>query len=56
MDRVIGIEHPCGWSRDHHAKSKRLRDRRAAGERGVRAGLLRACTPVVPGRPRCCAA
>ena len=57
MERVIGIDHMGGWSRDEHMKAERLRHRRAADARCERAGLLRRCTPVPPGTVRrCCAA
>ena len=57
MERVIGIDHWGGWSRDESMKAERLRHRRAARARCVRAGLLRRCGPVAPGAARaCCAA
>ena len=52
MERIIGIEHQGGWTREDQAKAERLRQRRAAGERCERAGVLRRCTPVVPGQER----
>ena len=48
MERVIGIDHTGGWSRDETMKAEQLRHRRAAAERCARAGLLRRCTPVPP--------
>ena len=57
MERVIGIDHRSGWSRDDSMKAERLRHRRAAEARCVRAGLLRLCGPVPPGAASaCCAA
>ena len=57
MERIVSIDHLGGWSRDETMKAERLRHRRAAAERCVRAGLLRRCTPVPPGAGRaCCAA
>jgi len=50
MDRIIGIAHRGGWARDEDVRSEQLRHRRAAGERCVRAGILRRCTPVAPGQ------
>ena len=50
MERIIGLEQQGGWSRDEQVKAERLRDRRAADERCQRAGLLRQCRPVEPGR------
>jgi hypothetical protein len=52
MERIIGIGHQGGWTRDEQMKAERLRHRRAAGERCERTGALRRCTPVVPGRER----
>ncbi len=49
MDRVIGIYHESGRIRDDAGRAARLRHRRAAEERCVRAGLLRRCTPGEPG-------
>ena len=49
MERVMGIEHQGGRSRDEQTRSEQLRHRRAAGERCERSGVLRRCTPVVPG-------
>ena len=54
MDRIIGIEHGRDWSRDEQARTERLRHRRAAAERCERTGVLRRCTPVVPGQERRC--
>ena len=56
MERVIGIDHAGGWSRDETMKAERLRHRRAAAERCARAGLLRRCTPVPPAAVARCAA
>ncbi len=50
MERIIGMEHQGGWVRDEQMKAERLRHRRAADERCERAGLLRQCRPVEPGR------
>ena len=57
MERVIGIDHQGGWSHEEAVRAERLRHRRAAEERCVRAGLLRRCTPVAPAatRARCVA-
>jgi hypothetical protein len=52
MERIIGIEHQGGWTREAQVRAERLRDRRAAGERCARTGVLRRCTPVVPGQER----
>ena len=52
MERIIGIEHQGGWVRDDQMKAERLRHRRAADERCERTGVLRRCTPVVPGQER----
>jgi hypothetical protein len=54
MERVIGLDHRGGWSRDESMKTERLRHRRAADARCVRAGLLRRCSPVPPGAARAC--
>ena len=56
MERVIGMEHQGGWIRDDGPRAERLRHRRAAEERCVRAGLLRRCTPVAPGAASACCA
>ena len=56
MERIIGLDHLGGWSRDETTQAERLRHRRAAEKRCVRGGLLRRCTPVPPGARRCCAA
>ncbi len=50
MERIIGMTHRGGSFRDERLKTERLRHRRAAGERCERAGLLRQCRPVEPGR------
>jgi hypothetical protein len=52
MERIIGIEHQGGWTREDLAKAERLRQRRAANERCERAGVLRRCAPVAPGQER----
>jgi hypothetical protein len=52
MERIIDIEHRGGWVRDEQIRAERLRHRRAAGERCRRSGLLRRCSPVVPGQER----
>ena len=41
MERIIGRERQGGWVGDEQMKAERLRHRRAADERCVRAGLLR---------------
>jgi hypothetical protein len=57
MERIIGIDHVSGWSRDEQMKAERLRHRRAAAARCERTGLLRRCSAVPPGAVRrCCAA
>ena len=57
MERIVGIDHRGGWSRDDDVKAERLRHRRAARARCVRSGLFRLCGPVPPGARRaCCAA
>ena len=56
MDRVIGMEHQSGSIREDVLRAERLRHRRAADERCVRAGLLRRCTPVAPGAASACCA
>jgi hypothetical protein len=57
MERIIGIDHCGGWSRDETTQAERLRNRRAAAERCERVGLLRRCVPVPPDAVgRCCAA
>jgi hypothetical protein len=56
MERVIGIDHLGGWSRDDSMKAERLIHRRAAEARCVRTGLLRRCTPVPPGAASACCA
>ena len=56
MERVIGLDHQGGWSRDEALRAERLRHRRAAEERCVRAGLLRRCSPVAPGPTSACCA
>jgi hypothetical protein len=50
MDRVIGIEYRRSWTGDARVRAERLSDRRAAAARCERAGLLRRCRPVDPGR------
>jgi hypothetical protein len=50
MERVIGIEHRGGWVRNERTLSEQLRHRRAAARRCERTGVLRRCTPVLPGR------
>jgi len=52
MERIMGIEHRGGWGRDARASSDRLLHRRAAEARCERTGVLRRCTPVVPGQER----
>jgi hypothetical protein len=52
MERIIGIEHRGGAAREDQTRTERLRQRRAADERCERTGVLRRCTPVVPGRER----
>jgi hypothetical protein len=52
MERIIGIEHNAGWSRDEQMAAELLRHRRAADERCERTGVLRRCTPVVPAQER----
>jgi hypothetical protein len=54
MERVIGIDHRGGRTRDSQMRAERLRHRRAAEARCVRAGLLRLCGPVPPGTARTC--
>jgi hypothetical protein len=57
MERITGIEHLGGWSRDESVRAEALRHRRAAAERCERAGLLRLCAPVPPAAARpCCTA
>jgi len=56
MERIISIEHIAGPARAADVRSERLRHRRAAQERCVRAGLLRHCTPVPPDGRGCCRA
>ena len=57
MERVIGMDYRSRWRRDDAVKAARLRHRRAAEQRCVRAGLLRLCGPVPPGAASaCCAA
>jgi hypothetical protein len=56
MERIVSIDHQGGWTREDAMRTERLRHRRAAAQRCVRAGLLRLCTPVPAGRERCCAA
>ena len=57
MERIAGIDHLGGWSRDDAMKAERLRHRRAAAQRCARTGLLRRCTPVQPDVANCgCAA
>ena len=57
MERVIGIDHRAAGAATSSMKAERLRHRRAAEARCVRAGLLRRCAPVPPGAVRaCCAA
>jgi hypothetical protein len=53
MERIAGIDHLGGWSREDAMKAERLRHRRAAAERCARAGLLRRCTPVQPAAGGC---
>jgi hypothetical protein len=54
MERIIGIEHQGGWTRDAQTRDEHQRHRRAADERCERTGVLRRCTPVVPGQERRC--
>jgi hypothetical protein len=54
MDRIVSIDNVGSSSRDEIVRAERLRDRRAARERCVRAGLLRRCTPVPPDDRGCC--
>ena len=57
MERITGIDHLGGWSRDDAMKAERLRHRRAAAERCARTGLLHLCTAVRPAGAGCgCAA
>ena len=57
MERITGIDHLGGWSRDDAMKAERLHHRRAAAARCARTGLLRRCTPVQPDVANCgCAA
>lgn len=53
MDRTVSIDHTAGSARDENTRAERLRHRRAADERCVRAGLLRRCTPVPPDGGSC---
>jgi hypothetical protein len=50
MERVISIDQYTPRRREAAVRSERLRQRRAAYERCERAGLLRQCRPVEPGR------
>ena len=52
MERIVGIDHQGGWTRDDELMAERLRHRRAAAERCARVGLLRRCAPVPPGREK----
>ena len=54
MERIIGIDHLGGWTREDTVKAERLRHRRAAAERCERAGLLRRCAPVPPAATGAC--
>ncbi len=56
MDRIVSIDHIAGSARDENVRCERLRHRRAAEERCVRAGLLRRCAPVPPDGRGCCRA
>ena len=57
MERITGIDHLGGWSRDDAMKAERLRHRRAAAQRCARTGLLRLCAPARPAAAgRGCAA
>ena len=57
MERIVGIDHLGGWTRDDSLRTERLQQRRAAAERCARAGLLRRCVPVPQATVRaCCAA
>ncbi len=56
MERIAIIDHAGGWTRDDTMRAERLRHRRAAARRCVRAGLLRLCAPVPTGQERCRAA
>ncbi len=53
MERIVSIDHIGGSARDEPVRAERLRHRRAAEERCVRAGLLRRCAPVPPGGEGC---
>jgi len=53
MDRIVRIDHIAGSARDDDVRYERLRHRRAAEERCVRAGLLRRCAPAPPGGRGC---
>ena len=53
MERITGMDHLGGRSRDDALKAERLRHRRAAAERCARTGLLRLCTPVPPAAAGC---
>ena len=54
MDRIVSIHHVGDSARDENVRTERLRHRRAAEARCVRAGLLRRCTPVPPDGSGCC--
>jgi hypothetical protein len=54
MDRIVSIDHTATSARDEDLRAERLRHRRAAEERCVRAGLLRLCTPAPPDGGTCC--
>jgi hypothetical protein len=48
MERIVSIDRVGDRACDEASRSERLRHRRAAQERCVRAGLLRLCTPAPP--------
>lgn len=54
MDRIMSIEHVGDSAREESFRAERLRHRRAAQERCVRAGILSRCTPAPPERRSCC--
>ncbi len=53
MDRIGSIDHIADSAREESVRAERLRHRRAAQERCVRAGLLRRCTPLPPDGGGC---
>lgn len=53
MDRIGSIDHIADSAREESVRAERLRHRRAAQERCVRAGLLHRCTPLPPDGGGC---